>query len=320
MLPGSALTVRLRAITWEAQNICAYELVSTDGVDLPEFTAGSHIDVSLSGGLTRSYSLVNAPGETRRYVIAVNKDPQSRGGSRFLHESARPGDVLQISPPRNTFALLEDVEHTVLIAGGIGITPIWSMAQRLVARGSSFELHYACRSRAHAAFLAPIGQVVSRGASAVKLYFDNEAGAVPDLATVVAQAPAGAYFYCCGPVGMLDAFRQATVTLSPERARTESFAPAPSSAESGDFDVVLARSGRTLRVLEGMTILETLLSNGISHPYSCTQGICGTCVTRVLDGNPDHRDWVLTDEQKRSGSTMMICCSGSKGERLVLDL
>ncbi|HKY21371.1 MAG TPA: PDR/VanB family oxidoreductase [Vicinamibacterales bacterium] len=318
----SVLKVLVRSIRHEAEGIRSIELVPTEGVVLPGFTAGAHIDVSLQNGLVRSYSLINPQGETDRYVIAVNKDRASRGGSKFVHESVAPGDLITVSEPRNNFPLSETREHAVLIAGGIGITPIWAMVQRLSAIGATWELHYACRTRRNAAFLREIEALGSARGCKVNISFDQEPGGkMLDLGDIVRSSPPDSHFYCCGPTPMLEAYQRATEGLPPSKVSMEMFAaPVAAAATSGTFKVVLAKKGVTLVVEEGTTILETLLQNGIKHNYSCTQGICGTCETVVLEGIPEHRDWVLTGERKTSNKTMMICCSGSRTESLVLDI
>ena len=195
------------------------------------------------------------------------------------------------------------------------------MVQRLAELGRSWELHYGARSAREAAFLEPIAEHARTSGARVELSFADETGdRWLDFEGIVRRAPRGSHFYGCGPTGMLESFRLATAALPEGHARTESFAAAPAASSGGDYVVELARSKRTLVVVDGMSILETMLQNGISHPYSCTQGVCGTCVTRVLEGEPDHHDWVLDDAQKAEGSAMMICCSGSKSPRLVLDI
>ena len=316
------IQVMVKSITHEASGICSIEFRSLDGKSLPAFTAGAHIDLDLGKGLVRSYSLVNPQDETHRYVIAVNKDRNSRGGSRYIHERLRVGDSLTLMPPANNFPLEEAAAHSIFIAGGIGITPIWSMIQRLVTLGRSWELHYACRAAEFAAFLEPISAAAEAAGAKLDAHLDSEArGTVLDLQAIVAAAPADSLFYCCGPAPMLEAYKDATKSIEPSRVRLEHFAPAAASGEDvSNFTVVLARSGREFVVEEGMTILETLLQNGVSHNYSCTQGVCGTCETGVIEGTPDHRDWVMSDDKKQQNKAMMICCSLSKTSRLVLDL
>jgi tetrachlorobenzoquinone reductase len=317
---ADTLRVRVTSATWEADGILSFELRPLAGETLPPFTAGAHIDLQLPGGLGRSYSLINPQDERHRYVIAVQNDRASRGGSRYIHDGLRLGDVLTILPPRNDFALVEDAAHVVLIAGGIGITPLWAMVQRLAALGRSFELFYGVRTRANAAFLASLEALVASGAR-IHLHVDDEAGgAFLDLGAIVARAGADTHLYCCGPAAMLAAFAAATADRPPALVHVEYFTTQEPAATEGGYVVELARSGRSFTVPAGKTILETLLAAGLEPPYSCMEGVCGTCETTVLQGVPDHRDMVLTDAEHAANRTMMICCSGCKGDRLVLDL
>ena len=309
-----SLQVRVKSATWEAPGVVSFELRALDSGELPAFTAGAHIDLSLPNGLIRSYSLINAQTERHRYVIAVQKDRASRGGSKWVHDSLRPGDVLTINGPRNNFALDEAAEHSVFIAGGIGITPILSMTARLSSLRRGWELIYCARTRAGAAF-------VDRLAGNVRLHFDEEAGGTMlDIAAVAGAAPANSHLYCCGPLPMLAAFEAATAGLPRQRVHVEYFSAKDAPAVSGGFTVILAKSGREIVVPAGKTILETLLEAGIDIPYSCMEGVCGTCETEVLEGIPDHRDLVLSDAERAANKTMMICCSGAKSDRLVLGL
>jgi len=311
-----SLRLRIISATWEAPSIVSYELRPLEGGELPRFTAGAHIDLSLPNGLVRSYSLVNSQSERHRYVIAVQKDRASRGGSKWVHENFRVGDVLTVNGPRNNFGLEEAAEKSVFIAGGIGITPILSMTERLSALGRDWELVYCSRKRAGTAFLEPLQKKPQ-----VRFNFDQEPdGKMLDIAAVVQAAPANAHFYCCGPLPMLEAFEQATKDLPRERVHVEYFTAKAPPAVEGGFTVVLAKKGLTITVPPGKTILDTLRDHGVDVPYSCTEGVCGTCETRVLEGVPDHRDLILTEAERASNKTMLICCSGSKSEKLVLDL
>lgn len=315
------LNVRLTSISYEAQDINSYELRPVDGGALPPFTPGAHIDVHLPSGLTRSYSLVNASDERHRYVIAVSRAPDSRGGSRYLHEQVRVGETLAIGPPRNNFALAEDAEHSLFIAGGIGITPLWSMIQRLDSLRRPWELHYCARTRGHAAFLGALLEAQGAGRGCVHAAFDDETGGrFLDLGTVVAGAPPEAHLYCCGPAGMLAAFEDACAEQPAAQVHVEYFSNTTRAATEGGFKVVLAKSSRTFDVPPGETILSVLLAAGIDVPNSCREGVCGSCETRVISGVPDHRDHVLSRDEKAAGQTMMICCSGCSSSELVLDL
>ncbi|WP_375305203.1 PDR/VanB family oxidoreductase [Bradyrhizobium sp. A11] len=309
----------MKRITYEAESINSYELVLPAGGDLAPFTAGSHIDLHLNNGMIRSYSLVNDQSERHRYVIAVNRDAAGRGGSNFVHDSFKAGDIVTISMPRNNFALREDAESSLLIAGGVGITPLASMIRRLQALSRPWKLHYAARTRRAAAFLGELGAI---GPDAqLHVHFDDEQGGRPlDLAAIVANAPAGAHLYCCGPVPMLEAFEKATAGRPAGHVHVEYFQAKQAPAVDGGFEVRLARSNRTIAVEPGKTILNAVLDAGIMANYSCSEGVCGTCETRVIEGIPDHRDLFLSPEEQAANKTIMICCSGSKSGTLVLDL
>jgi ferredoxin-NADP reductase len=308
--------VRVKSITYEAEDVISLDLRPVGPETLPPFTAGAHIELHLRNGQPRNYSLANAQTESHRYYVTVQNDPASRGGSRFIHEQVRAGDILTISPPRNNFSLVEDAAESVLIAGGIGITPIWCMVQRLVALGRKWRMFYAVRSRGRAAFLQELLAL-----DQVHAHFDDESGGTfLDLDAIVRDAAPGSHFYCCGPLPMLAAFERATAGVPAERVHVEYFSAKEPIDASGGFEVVLARSGRTVFVPEHSTILDALLASGVEAGHSCLEGVCGTCETKVLEGIPDHRDVVLTAQERASNRTMMICCSGSKSGRLVLDL
>ncbi|MEO8299542.1 MAG: PDR/VanB family oxidoreductase [Burkholderiales bacterium] len=308
--------VRLRQIRLEADGILSFELVSPEGAALPPFTAGGHIDVLMPDAMVRSYSLANAPSDTHRYLIAVARDAESRGGSVWMHDVPRVGDLLTIHPPRNLFPLNEAAPHTIFIGGGIGITPLMAMIARLQALGRSWQLHYAARSPQQAAFA---DELRARG-EPVHFQFLSETPALLDLDRIVREAPAGTHLYCCGPAGMIDAYIKAGAQRPAEFIHFERFAAAQAAATEGGFDIVLARSDRRFTVEAGKTILDVLLDNGINVQYACSEGICGTCRIGVLEGQPDHRDDYLTDEEKAANQSIMVCCSGSRSERLVLDL
>lgn len=321
-MSDTLVQVRIKSISWEAHGINSFDLRPVSASDeLPPFTAGAHIDLHLPNGLIRSYSLLNAQVERHRYVIAVNKDPASRGGSRFMHDVLKAGDTLSVSVPRNNFPLDESASHSLLIAGGIGITPLWSMLQRLEVLGRSWELFYCARTRTGTAFLEPLRALGDKVRTNLHFNFDQEPGGqLLDIAAVVARQPADAHLYCCGPLPMLAAFEQATAERPSDHVHVEYFSPKEAPAASGGFTVELARSGKVLQVARGKTILDTLLDSGIDVKFSCMEGACGACQTTVLDGVPDHRDVYLTKEERAANDTMMICCSGCLGERLVLDL
>ena len=306
--------LRLVRIEYAAAGIHLYEFRDPAGAALPAFEAGAHVDLHLGNGQLRQYSLLNAPGERHRYVVGIKRDAHSRGGSAWVHDALRVGDLLPVSAPRCHFPLDETREHTVLIGGGIGITPLACMAQRLRAIGRPYTLHYSVRRREEAALLDLL-----QGPE-LQLHVDEERGGLLDIPALVAAAPASAALYCCGPGPMLDSFEAAARARPGLAWRVERFAATADAATSGGYRVRLAASGKLVFVQEGHTLLEALRESGLDVPTSCEQGICGTCETRVISGRPDHRDALLSDEEKASNRTMMICCSGSLDAELVLDL
>lgn len=312
------ICVRVVQMRYEATGVVSLELAPLDEAPLPRFDPGAHIELVLSSGLRRSYSLYRPYDGGTCYSVAVQKDAASCGGSLHIHETLRVGDTVSITPPRNNFPLHASTVDPVFIAGGIGITPILCMASDLSATGKGWTLYYAARTRAAAAFLDDIAALSDKGR--VHPHFDEEQGGTHLDLTAIVKASPDADFYCCGPKPMLEAFERATAPLPRERVHVEYFTAREEAARTGGFQVVLNRSGRVLDVPAGRTILDILLENGVAVSFSCSEGVCGTCETRVIAGTPDHRDAVLSDEEKASGRTMMVCCSGSRSERLVLDL
>src|ERR1700722_9433302 len=308
--------MRLTAITYAAEQVHLYEFRPVSGASVPPFTAGAHVDLHLPNGLVRQYSIANAQGERHRYVLGVKRDAAGRGGSRFLHDDLRVGTVVKVGGPRNNFPLVEAAAHSVLIAGGIGVTPIVSMVARLRSLARPWELHYAVRRRGEAAFLDEL----LAGDGHVRLHVDEEQGNMIDVAAIVRAAPEEAHLYCCGPTPMLEAFAAAAASRPAERVHLEYFSSAVAPAVESGFIVELARSKVRVEVPPGQTILEALRARGLEVQSSCEQGICGSCETRVLAGEPDHRDMLLSDEEKAPNQVVMICCSGSRSAILVLDL
>jgi ferredoxin-NADP reductase len=310
----------LRWIRLEAEGVCSYALEAVDGRVLPAYAPGAHIDLHLPGGLTRQYSLTEA-SDGRAYVVGVGRDRASRGGSLWLHEKARPGMELSVSAPRNSFPLVGGGAPVALFAGGIGVTPIRAMAHRLAAEGRVWSLTYAARSRTSAAFadeLIALGDLSSGGE--VLLHLDDEAGAFMDMSAAVARVPDEAHLYCCGPEPMIAAFLEATAGRPAEQVHVEHFGAVAPRADDGGLLVELARSGRTIEVRPDQTILDAVLAAGVAAPASCRNGVCGTCETTVLAGEPDHRDMILSEAEKATGQSMMICCSRARSARLTLDL
>jgi ferredoxin-NADP reductase len=304
----------------EAEGIVSLELRSADAQPLPLFTAGAHIDLKLSVDLIRSYSLSNDPAERDRYVLAVNNEPNGRGGSRHIHEKLRPGHRVKSSAPRNLFELNEHAPHSVLIGGGIGITPLKSMVARLRTIGASWKLLYCTRSRETTAFLYELEQIAKEQPERIKLHFDDEAGRRPDLRTLVEDEPKESHFYCCGPLPMLAAFKEAASSIPQDRLHTEYFAANKCASEDSHFKVVLHRSKKEIDLLPGQSILDALLAADVAVPFSCSEGICGSCEVKVLEGIPDHRDQVLCASDRATNERMLVCCSRSKSAVLVLDL
>ena len=305
-----------------ALDIALFELVSTDGRALPPFSAGSHVDVLLPSGVTRQYSLCNDPEESHRYQIAVLKDPRGRGGSRAMHELVREGDVITISAPRNHFPLTPGAEETLLIAGGIGITPLLCMAERLYVLKQPFTLHYCSRSVERTAFRERIQQ--AGYAAHVQLHLDDGPQQQKlGLPALLRTPRRGVHIYTCGPKGFMDAvLSNARSSGWPQdQLHYEFFSAAPQKlATDGSFEVKLASSGRTIRVAADSSVTSALAAAGILVPTSCEQGVCGTCLTRVLEGEPDHRDMYLTPQEQAANDQFLPCCSRSRSACLVLDL
>lgn len=315
------IEVIIRAMRLEAEGILGLELVAADGAPLPPFEAGAHIDLYLPNGLIRQYSLCNDPRERHRYRIAVLRDAASRGGSQAVHELLRIGQHLSIGAPRNLFALDEQAPRSLLLAGGIGITPLLSMAWRLHALGADFELHQCVRSAKLAAFAERLAAVPF--ATHTHLHRDDgDAAQKLDLPALLAAEPAGSQLYVCGPNGFME-YVLATARAqgwTEERLHREYFAAPEAESGGGAFTLRIASSGLELQVPEDRTALEVLEDAGFDIPVSCGQGICGTCLTRVIDGQPEHRDLFLSDEEKARNDQFTPCCSRAHSACLVLDL
>lgn len=318
----SILTVRVARKSIEAHGICSFELVSGDGMPLPAFSAGSHIDVHVPGGLVRQYSLCNDPSESHRYLIGVLKNAGSRGGSKAMHELVNEGDALSISMPKNHFPLAHEAKQTLLLAGGIGITPILGMAERLATTGADFELHYCARSRERMAFVDRISQ--SAFSARTAFHFDDGPEAqMLRLDALLAMPEPGRHLYVCGPKGFMDAvLTKARVRGWGEAQIHYEFfsAEVVKAATDGAFEVQLASSGKVVRIGKDQTIVQALADAGVIVQTSCEQGVCGTCLTRVLEGEPDHRDLYLTAEEQAANDQFLPCCSRARSARLILDL
>ncbi len=305
----------------EADDIVSFELASTDGSALPPFSAGSHIDVFIRDGLVRQYSLCNDPSEQHRYLIGVLRDPASRGGSVAMHDDVAEGATLRISAPKNHFALTP-AARTILFAGGIGITPILCMAERLAETHADFELHYCTRSSERTAFQARIAASSFAG----KVHFHFDAGPAQqklDLANVIAQPDAGSHLYVCGPGGFIDHVTSTARNMGWGSAQVhlEYFsAQVRDTSADQPFEVKLASSGQCYTIPADRSIVEVLAGHGIVIPMVCEEGICGTCITRVLEGVPDHRDQYFTPEEQAENNQFTPCCSRARSATLVLDL
>ncbi|RIV80990.1 oxidoreductase [Aurantiacibacter xanthus] len=310
------MKARITTIEREADGINSYFLASLDGQEMPPFEPGAHVDVELRPGLTRSYSLVNDPKERGYYEIAVHHAINSRGGSRHIHEMWNVGEVVEISAPKNNFPMNEDAAHTVLIAGGIGVTPMLPMIARLEELGRSWELHYVAGTPERAAYVDRLSAYPN-----ARVVFDGiEGGVRLDLAKLCASAPGDAHLYCCGPGGMLDDFVALNKGRPADNVHIEYFSAETEVATDGGYSLELTRSGKTIQVAKGETMLDALLTAGVDIGFACSEGVCGTCQVAVLEGVPDHRDHFLTDEEKAANRSVMVCCSGSCSPRLVLDI
>lgn len=310
-------------LTHEAQDVMGIELRAPGGEALPPFTAGAHVDLTLPGGLCRQYSLCNAPSERHRYVLGVGLAQPSRGGSAHVHQRLAVGDLLEVGAPRSLFGIAPAASEHVFIAGGIGITPILSMIAWCEANQRPWRLLYAVRSRARAAYawgLAPHGQRVC-------LHVDEEAdGALPGLRDWVRPTSAGVHVYCCGPAGLMDGVAAACADAQIPRDHThfERFSAPPAAgapaAAAGAFSVRLQRSGRQIRVAADQSLLEALEAAQVSLPFSCREGLCRSCEVPLLAGEADHRDCVLSDEERAAHRCILPCVSRAHTPELVLDL
>jgi len=313
------LKVRVASRAQAAEGVVRLDLVCAEGRDLPPFSAGAHVDVFLKDGLTRQYSLCNDPAERDRYRIAVLREPASRGGSAYVHDALLEGATLDIGLPRNLFALDETAEEHLLFAGGVGVTPILAMARRLHALGAPFTLHYCARERSRAAFLDELAAAPFAGS--VRLAFDAEPETRLDLDAVLASPHPGRRLYVCGPGGFMDHVIGAARARGwrPDWIRKEHFAAAPQGGSEA-FELVIASTGQVVPVAAGQSAAQALEAAGVFVPVSCEQGVCGTCLTRVLEGRPDHRDAFQTDAERAAGDQFTPCCSRALSPRLVLDL
>ncbi len=314
----AALRVQV-ARKWQAgKDVVGIELTSIAD-PLPTAQPGAHIDVHLPNGLIRQYSITNGPGETQHYTIGVKLETNSAGGSECLHNQVREGDVLAISEPRHNFPLRRDAVHTLLIAGGIGITPLLSMVQALDRSGRDYTLHTFNQTSEHEAFRPVLDKQKDHWVSHTGLSPEQTGN---ELTTILSDYKEATQVYICGPGPMLEAARRiAKENNWPDEAvHFEYFKNTNTVDDSSSFEISLARSALTLSVPAGKSILQVLRENGVDAPSSCEQGACGTCLTTVLEGEPDHQDVYLNESEKRSGNCMMTCVSRAKSARIVLDI
>jgi ferredoxin-NADP reductase len=309
--------VTVVAARWEADQVVSLTLAGHHA--LPDWEAGAHVDVRLSSGLVRQYSLCGDPADPT-YTIAVLREPAGRGGSAEVHDTALLGRTLQIRGPRNHFRL-EPADRYVFIAGGIGVTPILPMVREAVRRGASWQLHYGGRRAGTMAFTHTLQTLGTHGAVAIRS--DDRDGPLP-LTEIVQNAPPHSLLYACGPAGMLAALRSTVAAQRPELPlNTEQFTADPSTsgaAQADSFEVELAHTGETVVVRPGTSILEAVRTLRPDVLSSCEEGFCGTCETKVLAGQPIHQDSILSEHERARNTTMMICVGGCASPRLVLDL
>ncbi len=309
----ATIAVRVQRIVEEAEGIRSYELVAPDGGELPAFTAGAHIDVHVPGGFVRQYSLSNGPWERNRYVIGVQREPNGRGGSRAMHDAVKEGDELRIGLPKNNFALASDSGYYVLIAGGIGLTPLLAMARELARTSRPFELHVCTRSIER----TPFREALRELGDAVRFHHDGGDPAKGLDVQALVDEQIGSDVYCCGPTGLMNAVREATSGWPMDSIHFEAFV---ARTDGAPFEVKLRSSGACYAVPSGKSILQVLRENGVSVASDCEAGNCGTCLTGLLEGEADHRDEVLGPEERAANRRIAVCCSRAKSKQLVLDL
>ncbi|WP_044563029.1 PDR/VanB family oxidoreductase [Azospirillum sp. B4] len=311
--------VRVAAKVRDGQDVFLFDLADPAGAPLPTFPPGAHIDVAV-GELTRQYSLYSAPAQGTCYSIAVQREAEGRGGSRALCDGVVVGDTLRIRRPRALFALADDATSHVMIAGGIGITPLLSMASHL-AGNVSVTLHYLVRRRERAALLDAAAQAVGQGN--LHLHVTAETGR-PDLASLIGPPAPGRHLYLCGPAALLDAATATAEGLGwpANHIHLERFAaePVANAGANRPFLLRLRSTGAVIPVMADQTAAEALAAAKVELPISCAEGVCGACITGVLDGTPDHRDCVLTDAEHAGNRLFTPCCSRAHSEMLVLDL
>jgi ferredoxin-NADP reductase len=313
---SNVVTLQVQAKTPQAEDVVTVTLVDPQGRRLPDWTPGSHIDLVLSNGLTRQYSLCGNRWDAYSYRIGVLREPAGRGGSAFVHTDLELGHLVGVSAPRNNFPLVPSPQYR-FVAGGIGITPILPMIHQADLVGADWQLLYGGRRRASMAFLDELAAYGDR----VRLHPQDEFGLLP-LAEFLGRPRPDVNLYCCGPGPLLDAIQAVCAQWPRHALRTERFVAAEHgpAVHEGPFEVELARTGTTVTVSPTMSVLDAVNTAGIEVLSSCKQGICGTCETTVLAGRPDHRDSLLDDDDRAANDCMYICVSRASSDRLVLDL
>lgn len=303
----------------EGGNIAVMEFESATSATLPKVEAGAHIDVHLPNGMVRQYSLCQNPNDEGKFRLGILRDPESRGGSVSAFDEIKDGMQIQVSEPKNLFPLLK-AKHSVLIGGGIGITPLITMAYQLASEGTSFELHYCGASPENCAFVDEIknGEL----AKYTTFHFKSEgASHRAFFESAIKDIDLESHIYTCGPVGFMDwVINLATAHDFPEQQIHKEYFQVETDTSGDSFEVVAERSGKIIMVEAGETILQALAKEGIEIEMSCEQGVCGTCMCDVIEGEPDHRDVYFTDEEKASNEQILVCCSRSKTPRLILDI
>lgn len=316
--PGDA-KLRVAAKQVEAEGVVSLTLVDPDGNPLPSWEPGAHLDLILGDDLIRQYSLCGDVTDRDRLRVAVLREPAGRGGSARVHDELTVGDLVAVKGPRNNFPLVE-ADSYLFVAGGIGITPLAPMIAEVDARGVEWTLLFGGRTASGMAFAETLAQ---QHPDHVRLRPQDEYGLL-DLGSAIAEVPPGTAVYCCGPEPLLAAIEAACATRSDIELHVERFAPktvvAGSDSTDEAFEVVLGRSGRTVTVSAGESVLDALLEDGVDVDFSCREGTCGTCEQGVLEGVPDHRDSVLSEDEQAANDCMMVCVSRSCTPRLVLDL
>ena len=319
----SDLTLKVDQIIDESSNVKSFVLSNAAGGYLPPFTAGAHIDVTVTledgSSDTRSYSISSDPEVTSTYTLGVLRETAGKGGSAYMHDKVTVGDKIESTAPKNHFPIDEEAEDHLLIAGGIGITPILSMARKLTRTQANFDMHYAARTPEDMAFKTDVESVCGENGT---LYFDGgDPAKGVNLKELLSHRPAGRHLYVCGPTGLIEGVRDTAKELGwPENTvHFEVFKPVELDGEDHEIEVILAQSGETYMVPADVSILDHLLDKGIDIDWDCKMGICGLCATKLLAGEPDHRDYVLTEDERNDEQQFCPCISRAKGASITLE-